>query len=325
MAVLARVRRPPALVLSPDDGVGAAARAIVRLQLRGFADQEAGARAGDVEAVHQLRVATRRLRAALRLLAPVLPPTFVRSVRPELSWLAGAIGAVRDLDVLTETVTARAPELDTESRRALGPLALALHDQRAARHTALMVALDSTRCRALLERLATFGESPPPTRQPHLGALAPDLIRPLLRSVIRTGRRASTGSPPATLHRLRVRAKRLRYALETLRGLGGRSAHKLVRRLVRLQELLGQCQDMATGIVWLRAYAAGSVPPATALATGGLIQALTRRERKLRRRFPEAWARLDRGRLRSAMAAELAASARRRARPAPRPLRATGS
>src|SRR5213593_1468155 len=123
---LARRRRAPGLVLSPDDGVGIAVRAVVRFHLRTFVREEAGARAGEVEPVHQLRVATRRLRATLRLFRPVLPVALVRGARDDLAWLADAIGAVRDLDVLAEQMTSCAARLDAESRRALASLDLAL-------------------------------------------------------------------------------------------------------------------------------------------------------------------------------------------------------
>src|SRR2546426_7971337 len=88
------------LLLSADDPAGATAAAVVRFHLRAFERAEAGARAGEVEPVHQLRVATRRLRATLRLFAPVLPAVAVRRTSEDLRWLGRTIGAVRDPDVL---------------------------------------------------------------------------------------------------------------------------------------------------------------------------------------------------------------------------------
>jgi CHAD domain-containing protein len=320
--------RAPGLVLSAGDGVGAAARAAVGFHLRRARLEEVGARRGRVEGVHQLRVATRRLRAVLRLLAPVLPAGFVRGGRDELAWLGTTIGQVRDLDVLAQTVRARAAGLEPESRRALGPLALALHDTRVARHAALVSGLDSTRCRTLLARLTAFVDSSPPARQQPLGAVAAELVQPLLDAVRRTGRRVTADSPPELFHRLRVRVKRLRYALETLQGLGGKVVAKTVRALVRLQDELGEGQDAVVAIAWLRAYVdTATVPPAAVLATGGVIEALARRGRKLARRFPEAWARLDRRRLWAGVIAELREERRpplRAGRAVPA-LRSTGS
>jgi CHAD domain-containing protein len=320
-----RAARPAGLVLSADDPVGLAARAVVRFHLRAFAREEGQARAGEVESVHQLRVATRRLRAALRVFAPVLPPTFIGWARREIAWVASAIGAVRDIDVLGELVRERASRLDPDLRSSLGPLAVVIHERRAEAHAALVEALDSTRCRRLMDRLATFADAQTAGRgRDPLGARAGELIRPHVRAVRRAGRDQSAGAKPEALHRVRVRVKRLRYALETLRGLGGKSVGRMIRRLERLQELLGSHQDAVTAMAWLRASAEhGDLPPATILASGALIHAFSRRARRLRRRFPGAWEDLDRRRLFDGVLLELGRSAVR-AMP-PRRLRATGT
>ncbi len=301
--------QPKALLLSPDDPAGVAARAVVRFHLRSFAREEGPARAGEVEPVHQLRVATRRLRASLRLFAPVLPTAFVEWARREVAWLAAAIGGVRDLDVLGLVVSDGAGRLDSELRGALGPLAVAIHDRRAAAHAALVVTLDSSRCRRLLDRLAAFAGSAAPARQRELlGEAAPALLRPLARDVLRAGRRLGDDSPPEALHRLRVRAKRLRYALETLRGLEGKRLPKLLRRLERLQERLGDLQDATSATRWLRSWADTAVAPApTLLAAGALLHVLGRRARKLRRGFPRVWRGLARGALERSLVAGRAA------------------
>ncbi len=316
MPALGRSQRPACLVLSPDDGVGVAVRVVVRFHVRTFVREEAGARAGEVEPVHQLRVATRRLRAALRLFHPVLPSALVRQAGEDLAWVADAIGAVRDLDVLAAQIATRAPRLDADSRRALGPLGFALQERRIAAHAALVVTLDSARCRRLLGRLTTFADSALPARQERLGDRALDLVLPVLRPVLRAGRRVSADVAPAALHSLRVRIKRLRYALETVEGLGGKASRRCRRRLVRLQELLGMYQDATTGAAWLRQYGERAQAPAsTVLAVGGLMQLFLRRARKARRAFPEQWARLDRRRLRAEVTAELT-SGRRQLPPA---------
>ena len=281
--------------LAADDRASVAVRAVVRLQLRAFARQEVAARAGEVEAVHQLRVATRRLRATLRLFAPVLPAMFVTWTRQELEWLGGVIGAVRDVDVLIQAVGKRAARVEPSLRRALGPLGVATLDERARVHETLIEVLDSARARRLLDRLARFAESEPAVRSDErLGDLAAGLQTPLVRSVRRAGRRALAASEPEALHRLRVRAKRLRYAVETLRGLGGRREQELVRRLTQLQDHLGEYQDITTQVHWLRDFAVrAGVAPATVLGVGALIHELSRRGRKLHARFAKRWRKLE--------------------------------
>ncbi len=294
--------RGPAL--SPDDPARIAVRVVFRFHAQRFREHEASARAGDVEGVHHLRVATRRLRAALRLFQPILPVALVADLQRELGWLADTIGAVRDLDVLAQQVNAAATRLTIESRRALGPVALAMHEERRAKHDALVAALDSPRARRLIDRL---GALPAATRgAARLGTAASELVRPLLRTVLRTGRGLDADSPPAKLHRLRVRVKRLRYALETLRTLAGKDVGRAIRRLSALQDVLGVSQDGVMAIGWLRTYAeAEATPPTVLVAVGGLIEILARGGRKARRQYPDAWEKLDRRGLRAALLREL--------------------
>lgn len=294
-----RAPRPAGLVLSPDDGATVAARAVVRFHLRTFVRVEPAARAGEIEPLHQLRVATRRLRAVFRLFGPLLPGRYAATAQRDLAWLATAIGAVRDLDVLGDAVRRRAARLDPELRRALGPVGVALHEQRSRALATLATTLDARRGRRLLDGLGTFAESRAPVgRGTRLGDLAANLLRPHVRAVLRTARRLGPEASPDELHRLRVRVKRLRYALETLRSLGDKSVRELLARLERLQDVLGKGQDAATGAAWLRAYAATPrVPTASLLPAGALIQAFARRAQKQRRRALKVWRRLERSHL----------------------------
>ncbi|TMA41580.1 MAG: CHAD domain-containing protein [Deltaproteobacteria bacterium] len=309
------------LLLSPNDPAGEAVTSTLRLQLQVFGREEAGARAGEVEPVHQLRVATRRLRAGLRLFEPVLAAATVRRACDELAWLGDSIGAVRDLDVLLLAIASRGRRLDPVERDALAPLVTLLRERRAIARDGLVRALEGDRCRRLLTRLGSVGGV---RRELVLGRVAGDLATPHLRAVLRAGRRLGGDASPAAFHRLRVRVKRLRYALETLRGLGGRRLVRMLRLLERFQDTLGAQQDAATQIARLRELAdAASLPPATLLAMGALIRVLGRRARRRRRRFPELWRKLDRDALRQGALEEL--SRHKRAGRVLRLVRATGT
>jgi CHAD domain-containing protein len=306
-----RVRGP---ILAPSQPVGEAAAAALAFHLGAFAAQEAGARDGAVEAVHQLRVATRRLRATLRLFAPALPADGSRRAREELAWLGRTIGAVRDLDVFLDALLARAPRLAPADREALAPLEALLRARRAAAHAALVRALDGPRCRELIARLRALGGA---RQSSALGDVAVDLAAPLLRAVHRAGRRLNADAPAEAFHRLRVRVKRLRYALETLQALGGPPADRMIRRLEAMQEVLGRHEDAAGQAARLRELASSpELPARTVFAMGALARVLARRARRSRRRFWGAWRRLDRRRLRVDVRRELARHRRPR-----RPLR----
>lgn len=295
-----RPAAPRVPALSPDDDARVAARRMLAFHLAVFEREAPAARGGDVEAVHQLRVATRRLRATLQLFAPVLPTATVAALTEGLAWVGRGIGGVRDLDVLALAIAARGRRLGDEARAALGPLEHAVVERRAVALAELGRLFETVRCRRLLDRFGQLTSSRPAVRAPvRLGDVAGDLLRPLLRAVQRAGHDLDGDTPAVVLHRLRVRVKRLRYACETLAALVGDGIRPVIRRLVRLQDALGEHQDAITQGAWLRAYAGSAqLPPATLLATGAVVDRLGRRAGKLRVRVARVWRRFDRRRIR---------------------------
>ncbi|MFZ0889828.1 MAG: CHAD domain-containing protein, partial [Candidatus Binataceae bacterium] len=283
-----RFRARP-VVLSPYDPVGRAAKAVIGFHLQTLTREHTLASAGEVEPIHQMRVATRRLRAALRLFGRLIPAKSAAAAHRDLSWLAQSIGAVRDLDVLAELMATRARKLPPDLANGLAPIEQAMQDRRLAGQGRLEQILESARYRRLLIRLSSISPRGPQS-EVALGSVARDFLRPLVSSVQRTGRKLNANSPPELLHRLRVRVKRFRYALETVRTLGGKSSKKTLARLEELQDLLGQHHDATAAITWLRQYA-DTVPaaPATLLAAGALTHAIERRAGKLQRLSLKAW------------------------------------
>lgn len=293
------------LAIAPRDAAGRAVSAAIAFHLRALIRRQPAAAAGAAEPVHQMRVATRRLRAALRLFAGVLRPGPVEAARRDLAWLAEAIGALRDLDVLGQSVAKRARKLPPDLAGALAPLRRRICDKRQARQEELRQTLESSRYRRLLMRLSSLAPAARSFEVP-IAAVAPDLARPLLSSVKRRGRKLGSKSPAARLHRFRVRVKRLRYALEIMRGLGGKSLKRLLLRLERMQESLGQHHDCMTAVAWLRAYAGSALlPPQSLLAIGALIQETARGGQRLEHRCVRMWNRLDRSGLARAALREL--------------------
>ncbi|MCW5891315.1 MAG: CHAD domain-containing protein [bacterium] len=275
-------------------------RALVAFYLASFAANAEAAHAGDVEGVHQLRVATRRIRVALRLFERFLPAATVAALMDGFAELGRGIGSVRDLDVLAAAIAAGAERLDPAARRALPPLADYVAAERVRALEALRVRLGTPRVRRLLARAEKLGATGPRGAPVRLAEVAPAVTRPLLRGVERRGRALASRDAVAkasdeALHELRVRVKRLRYACEALAGLDPEAMGPVVARLVTLQDVLGDHQDAVMQAAWLHAAAQRtSFPPATLLATGGLLAGLARRARRRRRRFLGAWRRFER-------------------------------
>lgn len=308
--------RPPRILLSPDDPVGSAAAAALKTGLEALRFYEPAAAAGEVEAIHQFRVANRRLRAAVELFAAVLHGSRVNLFRRELPWLGATAGATRECDVTEQLIRDRAARIDPSAQDALGPIFEKLSAIRREEHGKVAAMFSSKHYRLLLDRFVSvpMRKIPPAVT---VRAMAPAMLRPLARSVLRAGSKLEPGCAPELLHRLRIRTKRLRYALEMLSDLGGKRVRKAVDRLTRMQDVLGLHNDAVVAITWLRDFAHNSsAPPATMLAAGALVHSIHRRRDKLAARGLKRWKKLDRdGIIRAAMA-ELARNSRAPGEPA---------
>jgi adenylate cyclase len=200
----------------------------------------------DPEYIHQMRVATRRLRAALRLFAPVLPEHFADPLRAPLSALMQQLGHARDLDVLlaeiTDPVLAALPK---EPR--LPALASDITNRcYTARAEAIAMLASPDYGRMLLTALELLHTKPvanPTTIL--LQSFAAERLKRLRHKVQRRAEAARIDDPVA-LHALRISVKRLRYALEFFSPLAPERAQRhLLQRLVALQDTLGQLNDLS--------------------------------------------------------------------------------
>jgi CHAD domain-containing protein len=303
--------------------VGEVAFGVLRRNFGALLANEPGARIGDdPEDLHDMRVATRRLRAALSLFVEALPVRVAR-FRPELGWVADALGAVRDLDVQRAQLQGWTAVTGEEEAAALEPLVQILEEQWSEARGRMLAVLDSMRYQRLIEGLsAALRRGPlrtsPASRQPVLAA-APDLILQRYRTVLRRGRHVTAGSGPTPYHRLRIAGKRLRYALEFLSEVYPNDIPSLVKGLVRLQDLLGLHQDADVAVRRLRSTVAergDALSPATAFAMGMVARRYLEQQEDLRKRFPKEYAGLS-GKPWNALEREMK---RRRPRPAHSPV-----
>src|SRR6266536_2748441 len=174
--------------------------------------------------------------------AGMLDPDWAGRLSGELSWLAGLLGAARDADVLLagfERDLARLPDEDAEAgRRLLKRLVAA----RAADHGRLLAAMEEPRHAALVDDLVAAVRAPAWT--PQAGQPATEAVPPLVAGHWRRLRRAVDGAgdhaSDEALHRIRIRAKRCRYAAEAAVPVIGEPARAFAKAVERLQEVLGE-------------------------------------------------------------------------------------
>ena len=285
---------PRRMTLSAGETVADAARKAIAFGAETLLRHQTAAASGEAEPLHQLRVATRRLRASIELFSNVIYAAQLKLFRRDVPWVGSLAGGVRECDVTSALIGARANKIDPDLTSAVAPMIAALNQQRNAEHSRLYELLASKRYRNLIAKLQhpaikKFGGDR------RLGIVAVQLIRPASQGAARLGKKLANDAPTPVFHKLRVRIKRLRYELEMMAPLGAKRHKKAIARLEEMQELLGLYHDISVATAWLLSYAETSAPPPkTMLAAGALIQSLSSRERKLRRQCMKAWRRFER-------------------------------
>lgn len=293
------------VTLSPAESVADAARKAIAFGAEALLRNQAAAESGEVEPLHQLRVATRRLRASVELFSTFIYASQLKIFRRDLPWLGSEAGSVRECDVTAALIAARASKIDPDLKYAIAPIVAALETRRRLEFAKLCELLESRRYRSLLVKLSNPAIKKAGADR-RLGIAAAQLIRPATHSASRFGKRLAGDAPALVFHKLRVRLKRLRYELEMMAPLGAKRQKKTLRRLESLQEHLGLYHDVTVAKAWLLSYAETSgVPPKTLLAAGALMQSLDRREDKLRRRCMKEWRRFERSEIMHAAVEEL--------------------
>jgi CHAD domain-containing protein len=243
-----RARPVPLTSSSPADQV---VLAYLRAQIERLKALDPMVRRDEPDAVHQMRVATRRLRSTLRSFGQIIERDGTRRLGAELKWLGAVLGEVRDADVLAEHL--RALLSQTPGELVVGPVQARVQGRfasvRADGRAALLKALDSQRYFSLLDKLDKLMAEPPLTAQAARPAadVLPRAARRPYRQVRRRMRRASrapAGQPTdAALHQARKAAKRARYASEAMSPAIGKKARRFAKQMKNVQSVLGDHQD----------------------------------------------------------------------------------
>ncbi|MFI1797275.1 CHAD domain-containing protein [Streptomyces sp. NPDC020379] len=262
------------------------------------------------DSVHQMRVATRRLRSAFRTYGKVLDRKATDPVGAELKWLATELGVDRDREVLAERLVDRLAEVD--GTLVLGPVAARLRVAAAGRRKGsrkrLAALLDSDRYLTLLDTLDALLADPPlrpAAARPPREVLARAVLRDYGRLASRVEHALATGPGPerdAVLHDARKAAKRARYAAEAARPALGKPAKRFAARMKSVQTLLGDHQDSVMARAALRTLAAQAHAAGESTFTLGLLYG--REERRAaddERELPELWRKASRKRHREAL------------------------
>jgi len=260
----AREELPRTPGIDPDDPMSEAGRKIIRFHFLRMLYHESGTRADrEIEPLHDMRVATRRMRAAFRVFEDYFEPKSLALHLKGLRRAGRTLGAVRDLDVFRDKTLRYIESLPGPERESFEPFLGELQRQRQSARESLLTYLDSEKYARFLRRFDTFvhteglgsrpatpdGGEPRAQRVRHV---APMAVYERLAAVRAYDEWVSIPSPSlAHLHALRIACKRLRYTLEFFTEVLGPDTRALIKEVVVVQDYLGDLQDavVASGIL----------------------------------------------------------------------------
>jgi CHAD domain-containing protein len=282
---------------------GAAVTNRLEQQVDRLLEQDRRVRAGEEGSVHKMRIAARRLRAALKTYGPLFADAAVTdTLGRELRWLGQTLGPARDAQVLRERLV-ELVEAEPD-HLVLGPVAAVIDDdlraaERSAREATLAALVDERYFR-LLDDLDELGRAPSftaeaaePARKVFPRLLQRDAKR--LRRSVKAVRRAEAGEPhDVALHDVRKKAKRLRYAAESMAPVLGKGADELAASTKTIQRVLGQFQDTVMSRRVLRDHGARAhVEGHNGFTYGRLHRLEETRAEEAVREFDDAWSRMS--------------------------------
>jgi CHAD domain-containing protein len=302
------VEAPPAPSIPPiraDEPMSEAGRKLMLLHFTRVMQNEEGTRAGeDPEALHDMRVATRRVRAVFLLFTPYFASGALAPFQKRLRRTGRVLGAVRDLDVLLGKARGYAASLPSEQSAGLEPLLADWQRQREAGRKELTAYLDSGKYRKFKEGFEKFLMTPQAGALPAQPCLpVPYLVRHVAARLlfaryetVRAYEGVLAEAPLTTYHQLRIDCKRFRYALEFFRDVLGPQAPGLIKQVVGMQDLLGDLQDacVSEGLIagFLEQEIARHMTEKRQTSLDGVLSYLAAQwaiQRDLLGRFPSLW------------------------------------
>ena len=239
-----------------------------------------GTRLGtEPESLHQLRVATRRLRAVLRTARPILRPAWVTTLEQELTWLSELLGPARDLDVQIAHFTEESAELDARDRKLLAPFIAHLRTQREAVQQMVVSELTSARYVELIRRLQQAAQDPSVMESP---LTVRDLARQEFKKLRKAISRLAPSPSDTALHTIRIKTKRARYAAELARSSVGKPASRFIKSARAVQDRLGLHQDAIQAERHVRQFLKYSTSVRAGFVAGRMVERQQQRRKLVR-------------------------------------------
>jgi CHAD domain-containing protein len=231
-------------------------------------------------------VATRQWRAVLRAARPLLVPEWANSLRDELRWLGQLLGPARDLDVQLAYFREESAVLDARDRRPLAQFIAHLEAQRNNVQEALLSELKSTRYLDLIKRLQLAANDPIVVEST---VTLLDLATREFKKLRKVIREAGASPSSATIHMIRIKTKRVRYAAELAEPVVGKPATRFIEKARAVQDVLGMHQDAIQAEAHVRAFLKHSTSVRAAFVAGRMVERQRERRAKATKEMRTLW------------------------------------
>ena len=249
--------------IKADDSMAEAGRKNLLFHFSRMVAHEKGTRLGeDIEELHDMRVATRRMRAAFEVFSPYFRPKVVKAHLKGLRATGRALGRVRDLDVFMEKAQHYLEPLPELERTGLNPLLSAWGEERAADRKLMLAHLDSESYQTFKHDFNEFVSTPGAgVRSSAEEQANPTLVRELVPvliytrlAAVRAYEKIVPNAAIEQLHALRIEFKKLRYTVEYFREVLGEGANEVIEDIKGLQDHLGDLNDADVACQILREF-----------------------------------------------------------------------
>jgi CHAD domain-containing protein len=284
--------------VEPQDSMAEAGRKVLLADFIKMLENEAGSRTGeDIENVHMMRVSTRRMRSAFRLLDDYFKTKAVKPYLVRLRAVAQALGTVRDLDVIIFDLIRFLDMLDENRKASLQGVIDRLNQHRDSARKDLIKLLDSKTYRTFVKDYGLF------LTTPGLGVVKYDVklvtpyqVRHLLPTLIyehmgavRAYETMLDQADDVLLHALRIEFKRLRYVVTLFAEVLGASINGFISELKLIQDHLGRLHDISITMDWLDKLISDSIDDTQKAVLQEYVEMLEGEKPQLIAAFPEVW------------------------------------
>ncbi len=238
--------------VEPDDTLAEAGRKTLRYHFAEMLHHQEGTILGeDIEELHDMRVAVRRMRVTFEIFQDAFDPKATKRHRKNLRATGRALGRVRDLDVFIEKANHYLETLPEEQREGLSTLVHAWEDQRQTARQRMLKFLEGERYRSFLEAFNIFVNTPGAgVKQGGQDYHVPSIVRHVAPTMIynrlgavRAYEQILDAARIEQLHELRIEFKRLRYTMEFFREVLGPEAKIIIEQIKVAQDHLGDLND----------------------------------------------------------------------------------